>query len=175
VLRSDLRWERLRGMELSYATVLGVSPQATPEELRTAYRREALRWHPDKNPSKVPEATERFKLIARAYETLRCSGVINASPPRAHQGGFSDSRAGFCNQCAGRPGVRCSCSSGYADGDATLAWAMQLFREIFGEDIGVALARLGHAAGHNACQAAGLAARLINLRGSCAHRKAKRD
>ena len=34
------------------------------------YRRQALRWHPDKNPNNKEEAERRFKLIAEAYEVL---------------------------------------------------------------------------------------------------------
>jgi preprotein translocase subunit Sec63 len=34
------------------------------------YRRQALKWHPDKHDGDKDEASERFKLIARAYEVL---------------------------------------------------------------------------------------------------------
>lgn len=48
--------------------ILGVSPGATPAELKRAYRRLAMRWHPDR--SDHPHATERFKEIGAAYERL---------------------------------------------------------------------------------------------------------
>ena len=48
--------------------ILGVSPGATPAELKRAYRRLAMRWHPDR--SDHPHATERFKEISAAYEQL---------------------------------------------------------------------------------------------------------
>jgi len=38
---------------------------------KKAYRKEALRWHPDKNQDRLEEANERFKLIAEAYEVLK--------------------------------------------------------------------------------------------------------
>lgn len=51
--------------------VLGISSGASPAELKRAYRRLAMRWHPDRNDA--PEATERFKEINAAYERLMAS------------------------------------------------------------------------------------------------------
>jgi uncharacterized membrane protein YsdA (DUF1294 family) len=51
-----------------YYAILGVPRNATPEEIREAYRRLAKEYHPDKNPS--PEAEERFKLVNEAYQVL---------------------------------------------------------------------------------------------------------
>jgi len=53
-----------------YYEVLGVSPNATQEEIKKAYRRLALRYHPDRNPGDK-EAEEKFKEAAEAYEVLR--------------------------------------------------------------------------------------------------------
>ncbi len=51
-----------------YYEVLGVSKSATAEELKKAYRKLALEWHPDRNKS--AEAHDKFKQINEAYEVL---------------------------------------------------------------------------------------------------------
>ncbi|CAH8871975.1 unnamed protein product [Trichobilharzia szidati] len=53
-----------------YYKVLGLTQTATDEEIRRAYRRLALKWHPDKNPTNLEEAEKKFKEISAAYEVL---------------------------------------------------------------------------------------------------------
>ncbi|KAL4608934.1 hypothetical protein GN956_G24048 [Arapaima gigas] len=55
---------------VDYYDVLGVPRNATAEDIKRAYRKQALRWHPDKNPDNKEEAEKKFKEIAEAYEVL---------------------------------------------------------------------------------------------------------
>ncbi len=53
---------------MDYYEILGVSKNASESEIKAAYRKQALKWHPDRNKS--PEATEKFKQINQAFEVL---------------------------------------------------------------------------------------------------------
>ncbi|KAH8386098.1 dnaJ protein homolog 1 [Drosophila serrata] len=55
-------------MGKDFYKILGIDKKATDDEIKKAYRKLALKYHPDKNKS--PQAEERFKEIAEAYEVL---------------------------------------------------------------------------------------------------------
>ncbi|KAL6043205.1 dnaJ protein 1 [Balamuthia mandrillaris] len=53
-----------------YYKILGVDKNASDEDVKKAYRKMALKWHPDRNPNNK-HAEEQFKLVSEAYEVLR--------------------------------------------------------------------------------------------------------
>src|SRR6266511_4737833 len=55
--------------QTDYYKVLGLGKNATPEEIKRAYRKLAVKYHPDKNPGDKT-AEERFKEINEAYAVL---------------------------------------------------------------------------------------------------------
>jgi molecular chaperone DnaJ len=57
-------------MKRDYYEVLGVSRSASEDDVKKAYRKLALRYHPDRNPEDRHEAEERFKEISEAYQVL---------------------------------------------------------------------------------------------------------
>ena len=54
----------------NYVKFFGLSENFTEEELKSAYRREAKKWHPDLNPNN-PKAEEVFKQVGVAFESLK--------------------------------------------------------------------------------------------------------
>ena len=56
-------------MAKNYYEILGVDSKATADELKKAYRKLSIKYHPDKNPDNK-EAEEKFKEIAEAYSVL---------------------------------------------------------------------------------------------------------
>ncbi|MDZ7715557.1 MAG: molecular chaperone DnaJ [Balneolaceae bacterium] len=81
-----------------YYDVLGVSKDASQEEIKKAYRKRAMKFHPDRN-SDDPEAEKKFKEASEAYEVLRDEQKRRQYDQFGHQGmngGFGGG-AGFEN------------------------------------------------------------------------------
>ncbi len=100
-----------------YYTVLGVSRAATPDELKSAYRKLARQYHPD--VSEDPNADERFKEISEAYE------VLSDDQKRATYDRFG--HAGFSNGGAG---------AGFSGFEGDFGSVADIFEEFFGGAFG---------------------------------------
>ena len=77
-----------------YYEVLGVERRATSAQITDAYRKLAVRYHPDKNPGD-PEAASRFKEAARAFEVLSDEGLRARYDRYGHAGVQGGSRHEF--------------------------------------------------------------------------------
>jgi len=59
-----------RGSQRDYYEVLGVTKTASVEEIKVAYRKSAMKWHPDRNPENKDEAEIKFRECTEAYSVL---------------------------------------------------------------------------------------------------------
>jgi len=56
--------------EIDYYEFLGVARDASGDQIKSAYRKAALKWHPDRNPEHKKEAEEKFRVASEAYSVL---------------------------------------------------------------------------------------------------------
>src|SRR3979411_614151 len=98
-----------------YYEILGVTKSATEVEIKKAYRKVAIQFHPDKNPGNK-EAEEKFKEAAEAYE------VLSDADKKAQYDRF------------GHAGMGNGASRGFGGGMNTEDIFSQ-FGDIFGEDV----------------------------------------
>lgn len=100
-----------------YYEVLEISKQASPEEIKKAYRKKALQFHPDKNPGDK-EAEDKFKEAAEAYEVL----------------GNGDKRQRYDQ--FGHAGVGGAAGGGFGGGGMTMEDIFSHFGDVFGGGFG---------------------------------------
>ncbi|KAI8331933.1 hypothetical protein BC941DRAFT_403260 [Chlamydoabsidia padenii] len=91
-------------MGKDYYAILGVSKTASDDELKKAYRKQALKWHPDRNKDNAEKAKEKFQEVGEAFEVLSDKNKraifdqygeegLKAGPPPSSGG--SDGGGGF--------------------------------------------------------------------------------
>jgi len=84
-----------------YYDILGVTKSASPEELKKAYRKQALEWHPDRHKDDKEVAEKRFKEVNEAYQVLSDPQKKSAYDQFGHSA-FSPG-GGFNGQAGGNP------------------------------------------------------------------------
>mmetsp|Transcript_19064 Transcript_19064/g.24715 ORF Transcript_19064/g.24715 Transcript_19064/m.24715 type:complete len:221 (-) Transcript_19064:1782-2444(-) len=99
-----------------YYKVLGIARNANEDEIKKAYRKKALKLHPDRNPND-PQAKEKFQQVSEAFEVL------------------SDSQKRAAYDRYGKEGARMSESNG-GHPFATHVDPEELFRQMFGGQMG---------------------------------------
>jgi len=102
-------------MSQNYYNVLGVDKNATPEQIKKAYRKLAMKWHPDRNPDDKAKAEQKFKEIGEAYSVL------------------SDEKKRKTYDQFGEEGLR-GAGSGGGGTHFTFNNAEDIFRQFFGDE-----------------------------------------
>jgi molecular chaperone DnaJ len=97
-----------------YYETLGVTKEATLDEIKKAYRRLALKYHPDKNPDD-PNAERMFKEVSEAYEVL------------------SDPKKRTAYDQRGREGVRAMGFEGFSSNEEIFSHFSDIFGDLFGD------------------------------------------
>ncbi|CAJ1028817.1 putative DnaJ domain containing protein [Leishmania utingensis] len=134
--QAERRWQSCSAGQQDFYAVLGVRPDATQDEIKAAYKKLALEYHPDRNHQ--PGAEEKFKSISAAYS------VIGHREKRREY----DAQRAMSSAMGGVPynsGSSSGSASGYASGfpggmdrgdyqyrQMSKEEADQLFRELFG-------------------------------------------
>jgi hypothetical protein len=100
---------------------LGLSSDATERDITKAYRKLALKWHPDKNPGNKAEAERRFIEIAEAYE------VLGDAQARQHYDAGGDSGVTRSTGAGG--------SGRWRSRQFDFGMADKMFKKAFGEEL----------------------------------------
>jgi molecular chaperone DnaJ len=103
-----------------YYEILGVTKTATTDEIKKAYRKVAMQFHPDRNPGDKA-AEEKFKEAAEAYEVLSDADKKAQYDRYGHAGVSGNGRGGF--------------GGGGTGGGMNMDDIFSQFGDIFGEDM----------------------------------------
>lgn len=83
-----------------YYKILGIRRDASHKEIKDAYRKLSLKWHPDKNPNNKEEAEKKFMDISKAYEVLSDDDKRRKYDQFGEEGVFGNN-----NNMGGHPGM----------------------------------------------------------------------
>lgn len=137
-------------MGKDYYAVLNVKKGATEDELRKAYRKLALKWHPDKNPNDPDGAQKKFQEIGEAYEVLSDKKKreiydmygeegLKGQPAEGPEGGMPGGMGGMPGGMGGMPGgfSFSTSSSGFPSGGFTFHSTdpSKIFEQFFGSTL----------------------------------------
>ncbi|KAI8890707.1 DnaJ-domain-containing protein [Backusella circina FSU 941] len=133
-------------MGKDYYSILGVPKSVDDDALKKAYRKLALKWHPDRNKDKAEVAKAKFQEIGEAYEVLSDKdkraiydqygeeGLKGGGPPPPGAQGFSGGAGGFPGGAQGFPGggtFRFSTGDGGSGGGFHPSDADDIFKHFF--------------------------------------------
>ncbi len=108
--------------------VLGVNRQATADELKKAFRKLAMKLHPDKNPGDKA-AEDRFKEVNEAYDILSDTKQRQIYDQFGHAGPYAQAGGGQPFGASGGPGFR----GGFSNFDPRQAGAESGYQDVFGD------------------------------------------
>ena len=141
--------------------VLGVSPGASPDEIKRAFRTLARQYHPDANPA--PDAEARFKEINAAYEVLSdpvkrerydMYGDAGAQPAFTNFGDLGDLMESFFGQAFGRGRARGRPGGPVRGADLSLQIDVAFEEAVFGvtQTVDISVLRACERCGGTACE-----------------------
>lgn len=138
--------DRFMATKRDYYEILGVARNATESDLKSAYRKLAIKFHPDKNPGDK-EAEDKFKEAAEAYEVLRDPQKRQIYDQYGHQGlegtgfsgfgGFEDifsSFGGIFEDLFGFGGGRSRGQNRYRGADLRYDMTLEFEQAVFGTE-----------------------------------------
>ena len=123
---------------IDYYKILGVPKNADEKRIKKAYRKLAVKYHPDKNLEDKEEATRKFQQVSEAYEVLsdpekrRVYDQLGEEGLKRGGGGAGPTGAGFQGFSSGQGGFS------FQGGDP-----FKLFEEMFGRDFDFSSSRAG--------------------------------
>uniref|UniRef100_A0A7N0RJK6 J domain-containing protein n=1 Tax=Kalanchoe fedtschenkoi TaxID=63787 RepID=A0A7N0RJK6_KALFE len=117
--------------------VLGLKKECTPQELRNAYKRLALRWHPDRcsgNTRSVDEAKKKFQAIHEAYSVLSDSNKRFLYDVGIYQNDDDDENMQDMGDFLSEMAAMMSQTKPNENGEESLEQLQELFDEMFQDD-----------------------------------------